>query len=96
MVLKAYCEGVVKGTNPRLFNFFGPGLPLKSHFAIGNFVHDALNENQIKVTGSLETMRSYLYISDLVIQLFALSTKPTLDVLHIGSKSSINLGNFTW
>ena len=93
MVIEADREGVVKGANPRLFTFFGPGLPLKSHFAIGNFVHDALTENQIKVTGSLETMRSYLYISDLVIQLFALLTKPTLDVLHIGSKSGINIGN---
>ncbi len=93
MILRADREGVVKGANPRLFTFFGPGLPLKSHFAIGNFVHEALTRNQIIVTGSPETTRSYLYISDLVIRLFALSTKPTLDVLHIGSKSSINIEN---
>lgn len=85
LIIKADSEGVIKGSNPRLFTFYGQGLPLNSHFAIGNFINDAINKGEIEVTGSLETVRSYLYMTDLIIQLFSVLTKPTLDVLHIGS-----------
>ena len=84
LVISADTEGVVIGSNPRLFTFFGHGLPLNSHFAIGNFVHSAATVNKIEVTGSLQTVRSYLYITDLVIQLFSL--------LHIGGAVPITIG----
>ena len=38
-------------------------------------------------------MRSYLYMTDLIIQLFSLLTKPTLNILHIGSASAITIGD---
>lgn len=92
LVIKADTEGVVIGSNPRLFTFFGHGLPLKSHFAIGNFVHSASTANKIEIIGSIQTVRSYLYITDLVIQLFSLLTKPTLTTLHIGGAVPITIG----
>lgn len=92
MVLSAHNEGVVIGSNPRLFTFFGYGLPLNSHFAIGNFVQSAAMMNKIEVTGSLKTVRSYLYITDLITQLFSLLTKPTLNTLHIGGAVPITMG----
>ena len=92
LVINADTEGVVIGSNPRLFTFFGHGLPLNSHFAIGNFVQSAAMANKIEVTGSIHTVRSYLYITDLVIQLLSLLTKPTLNTLHIGGAAPITIG----
>ena len=92
LVTSADTEGVVIGSNPRLFTFFGHGLPLNSHFAIGNFIQSAATANKIEVIGSMQTVRSYLYITDLVIQLFSLLTKPTLNTLHIGGAVPITIG----
>ena len=92
LVISADTEGVVIGSNPRLFTFFGHGLPLNSHFAIGNFVQSAATVNKIEVIGSIQTVRSYLYITDLVVQLFSLLTKPTLNTLHIGGAVPITIG----
>ena len=38
-------EGFVEAIFARLFAFSGPGLPLDRHFAIGNFVADAINRS---------------------------------------------------
>ena len=92
LVTSADTEGVVIGSNPRLFTFFGHGLPLNSHFAIGNFIQSAATANKIEVIGSMQTVRSYLYITDLVLQLFSLLTKPTLNTLHIGGAVPITIG----
>jgi dTDP-glucose 4,6-dehydratase len=92
LIIKADSDGIIKGSNPRLFTFYGQGLTLNSHFAIGNFIYGALTKGIIEVNGSLETVRSYLYMTDLVIQLFSLLTKPTLNVLHVGSASPITIG----
>jgi len=93
LILKANSAGIIKGSNPRLFTFYGQGLALNSHFAIGNFIYGALTKGFIEVNGSLETVRSYLYMTDLVVQLFSLLTKPTLNILHIGSASAITIGD---
>jgi len=92
MVIRADSEGIVVGSNPRLFTFFGYGLPLNSHFAIGNFIQGAAIANKIEIKGSLQTVRSYLYITDLITQLFSLLTKPTLNTLHIGGSVPITIG----
>ena len=93
LIIKADSDGILKGSNPRLFTFYGQGLTLNSHFAIGNFINGALNKGLIEVNGSSQTVRSYLYMTDLIIQLFSLLTKPTLNILHIGSASAITIGD---
>jgi UDP-glucuronate decarboxylase len=49
----------------RCFTFIGRDLPLDAHFAIGNFINDAISRNEILVRGDGCAVRTYLDQRDL-------------------------------
>jgi nucleoside-diphosphate-sugar epimerase len=78
--------------NTRGFAFVGPGLPLDGHFAIGNFIADALEGRPIQLATAGEAVRSYLYGADLAVWLTVLLLESEHGrAVNIGSDEALRL-----
>jgi nucleoside-diphosphate-sugar epimerase len=80
-------------SNLRLFAFYGPSLPLDAHFAIGNFMQDAIRNRAIRITGNPGTIRSYLHVSDLCRAIIRFMAKPKNGDFNIGSENALDMAS---
>ena len=75
------------GVSIRISNVYGPGqYPAPGQGVIGHWLFAAAAEKPVQVIGSLEVIRDYVYIDDLVNALVSIIEKPELpQIINVGS-----------
>lgn len=81
----------------RCFAFVGRDLPLDVHFAVGNFIRDALWRDAIIVAGDGSPVRSYLDQCDLAAWLLVLLEKgQSAQAYNVGSDEAITIRDLAY
>ncbi|MEI0528422.1 NAD(P)-dependent oxidoreductase [Brachyspira intermedia] len=76
----------------RCFSFVGPYIELDIHYAIGNFIRNVINNEDIIIKGDGRAYRSYMYMADLVYWLLSiLINANTKTIYNVGSDIEISI-----
>ena len=88
--MRGHCSPIIA----RLFAFGGEYLPRDTHFAIGNFIQNALDRQPIAIQGDGRARRSYLYGADMATWLWSALAHgggKNAEPFHIGSEHSVSI-----
>lgn len=92
MLQEATQAGKCVGLIARMFAFSGVHLPIDRHFAIGNFIRDAVHSRAITIRSDGSSIRSYMDGTDMASWLLRVIESGTSDeIYHIGSERSISI-----
>jgi dTDP-glucose 4,6-dehydratase len=77
----------------RCFSFSGEYLPLNSQYALGNFIKNILNNEDIKVKSNYRVIRSYMYSDDLAKWLLKIMNNSTINcpIYNVGSNDYVSI-----
>jgi dTDP-glucose 4,6-dehydratase/UDP-glucose 4-epimerase len=81
----------------RCFSFISPFLPVDIHYAIGNFIKNAVHNEDIIVNSDGRDIRSYQNVEDTVDWLiFLLTTKNPIPILNVGDDKAISIADLAF
>jgi len=81
----------------RCFAFVGTDLPLTAHYAMGNFINDALYGTEINVRGDGSPLRSYMNQSDLARWLLCIFDEGAAGhAYNVGSDEAISISDLAY
>jgi dTDP-glucose 4,6-dehydratase len=84
----------IRVTTARCFAFVGPYLPLDKHFAIGNFLRDAMAHRPICIRGDGTAYRSYLHASDMAAWLWSILLDGTsMQTYNVGGTEAVSISH---
>jgi len=93
----ATSQGICKGLIARMFAFSGVDLPMDRHFAVGNFVRDAVRARTIQVRSDGLSVRSYMDQRDMANWLFRiLEVGQSNKIYHVGSERAISIRDLAY
>jgi nucleoside-diphosphate-sugar epimerase len=76
----------------RPFAFIGPNQPLTAPWAVNNFLQDSLHGGPIRILGSGDTVRSYMYPTDMAVWLLTALVRGRVGgAYNIGSSQGVTL-----
>jgi dTDP-glucose 4,6-dehydratase len=76
----------------RISSVVGPYMPLDIHFAIGNFIKNALDNEDIVIKGDGTPLRANLYIADAIVWLFVIISRGQSNrPYNVGSDQGVSL-----
>lgn len=77
----------------RIFNTYGPRMDINDGRVVSNFIVQAIKKEPITIYGTGEQTRSFCYVSDLVLGLWALATKdlPPGEVINLGNPNEMTI-----
>jgi len=85
--------GIVEPVIARLFSFIGPHIPCNGHFAVGNFLGNAVQGKPVVIEGTGRPRRSYLYETDMAAWILRALTVPSVPnfPLNVGSRQAVSI-----